>query len=72
MITRMKRGQAVDSGFELIAELDQVEGAPSEVTNKGIVQPHLRRRKVEVPCVDGLDACLDGSFHLPWILPRAC
>ena len=42
----------------MVAELDQVEGIPSEVIDKGGVETHLRRRMVEVPCDDGLDACL--------------
>ena len=62
----------IECGFELVAELDQVEGIPSEVIDKGGVETHLRRREVEVPRDDGLDACLYGSFHLPRILPRAC
>ena len=62
----------IECGFELVAELDQIEGIPAEVINKGGIEVHLRRREVEVPCDDGLDACLYGSFHLPWILPRAC
>ena len=67
------RGEAdIECGFELVAEFDQVEGIPSEVADKGCVEAHLRRREVEVPCDDGLDACLYGSFHLPRILPRAC
>ena len=67
------RGKAdVECGFELIAELDQVEGVASEVTDKGGVKTDLRRREVEVPRDDGLDACLNGSFHLPRILPHAC
>ena len=67
------RGEAdVECGFELVAELDQVEGVTSEVANKGGVKANLRRREVEVPRDDGLDACLYGSFHLPRILPRAC
>lgn len=32
--------------------------ATAEVINKGGVEVHLRRRDVEVPCDDGLDACL--------------
>ena len=67
------RGETdIECGFKLVAELDQVEGIPSEVTDKGGVEAHLRRREVEVPCDDGLDACLNGFFHLPRILPRAC
>ena len=62
----------VECGFELVAELDQVEGIPSEVIDKGGVETHLRRREVEVPRDDGLDARLYGSFHLPRILPLAC
>ena len=62
----------IECGFELVAEFDQVEGITSEVTDKGGVEAHLRRREVEVPRDDGLDACLYGSFHLPRILPRAC
>ena len=67
------RGEAdIECGFELVAELDQVEGVASEIPDKGGVEAHLRRREVEVPRDDGLDACLYGSFHLPRILPRAC
>ena len=67
------RGEAdVECGFELIAEFDQVEWVASEVPDKGGVEAHLRRREVEVPCDDGLDACLYGSLHLPRILPRTC
>lgn len=67
------RGEAdIECGFELIAELDQVECISSEVIDKGGVEADLRRREAEVPCDDGLDACLYGSFHLPRILPRAC
>ena len=62
----------VECGFELIAELDQVKGVTSEIPDKGGVKTDLRRREVEVPRDDGLDACLNGSFHLPRILPRAC
>ena len=55
----LRWGQAnVERGFELIAKLDQVEGVASEVTNKGGVQPHLRRREVEVPRDDGLHLIL--------------
>ena len=67
------RGEAdIECGFELVAEFDQVEGITSEVANKGGVEAYLRRREVEVPRDDGLDACLYGSFHLPRILPRVC
>ena len=67
------RGQAdVERGFELIAELDQVERVATEVANKDGVEAHFRRRKVEVPRNDGLDACLNGSFHLPPSLPHKC
>ena len=67
------RGEAdVECGFELIAEFDQVERVTTKVTNKGGVETHLRRREVEVPCDDGPDACLYGSFHLPSSLPRKC
>ena len=62
----------IERGFELVAELDQVECVASEVIDKGGVEAHLRRREVKVPRDDGLDACLYGSFHLPRILPRAC
>ena len=62
----------IECGFELIAELDQVEWVISEILDKGGVETDLRRREVEAPCDDGLDACLYGSFHLPRILPRAC
>ena len=47
-------------------------GGYSEVTDKGGVEAHLRRREVEVPRNDGLDACLNGSFHLPSSLPHEC
>ena len=67
------RGEAdVEGGLELIAELDQVERVASEVTNKGGVETNLRRRKVEVPRNDGLDACLNGTFHLPSSLTLKC
>ena len=67
------RGEAdIECGFELVAEFDQAEGGASKVADKGGVEVHLRGQKVEVPCNDGLDACLYGSFHLPRILPRAC
>ena len=53
------RGEAdIECGFELVAELDQVEGVTSEIPDKGGVEAHLRRREVEVPRDDGLDACL--------------
>ena len=52
-------GQAnVERGFELIAKLDQVEGVASEVGEEGVIQPHLRRREVEVPRDDGLHLIL--------------
>lgn len=36
------RGEAdIECGFELVAELDQVEGVTSEVTNKGGVEADL-------------------------------
>lgn len=53
-------------------KLNQVEGVASEVGEKRVVQPHLRRREVEVPRNDGLDACLNGFFHLPSSLPHKC
>ena len=60
------RGEAdIECGFELVAELNQVERIPSEVIDKGGIEADLRRREVEVPRDDGLDACLYGSFHLP-------
>ena len=62
----------IECGFELIAELDQVERIASEITNKGGVEVHLRRREVEVPRNEGLDACLNGFFHLPSSLPHKC
>ena len=34
----------VECGFELIAELDQVEGVATQITNKGGVEADLRRR----------------------------
>ena len=67
-----RREADVECGFELIAKFDQVKRVPSEVTNKGGVETHLRRREVEVPCDDGLDACLNRSFHLPPSLPHKC
>ena len=67
------RGEAdVECGFELIAEFDQVKGVSTKISNKGGVETHLRRREVEVPCDDGLDACLNRSFHLPSSLPHKC
>ena len=67
------RGEAdIECGFELVAELDQVERGASEVADKGGIEADLRRREIEVPRDDCLDACLYGSFHLPRILPRAC
>ena len=67
------RGEAdVEGGLELIAELNQVERVPSKVSNKGGVETNLRRRKVEVPRNDGLDACLNGTFHLPLSLTLKC
>ena len=66
-------GQAdVECGFELVTELDQVKRVASEVTNKAGVEAYLRRRKVEVPRNDGLDACLNGTFHLPSSLTLKC
>ena len=62
----------IECGFELVAEFDQVEGVTAKITDKGGVETDLRRREVEVPRDDGLDACLYGSFHLPRILSRAC
>ena len=62
----------IECGFELIAELDQVEGVASEIPDKGGVEVHLRRREVEVPRNEGLDACLNGFFHLPSSLPHKC
>ena len=67
------RGEAdIECGFEVIAELNQVKGASSKVPDKGGVEAHLRRREVEVPRNEGLDACLNRSFHLPSSLPRKC
>ena len=67
------RGEAdVERGFELIAKFDQVEGVTSEIPDKGGVEAHLRRREFKVPCNDGLDACLYGSFHLPPSLTHKC
>ena len=40
-------------------------GGYSEVADKGGVEADLRRREVEVPRDDGIDACLYESFHLP-------
>ena len=62
----------IECGFELVAELDQVKRVPSEVVDKGSVKMNLRRWEFEVPCDDDLNACLNQSFHLPQILPRAC
>ena len=62
----------IECGFELIAELDQVERVAAEIPDKGGVEAHLRRWEVEVPRNDGLDACLNGSFHLPSSLPHKC
>ena len=62
----------IECGFELIAELDQVEWIASEVIDKGSVEAHLRRREVEVTRNDGLDARLNGFFHLPSSLPHKC
>ena len=62
----------IECGFELIAELDQVKGVASEVPDKGGVEAYLRRREVEVPCDDGLDTCLNRSFHLPSSLTQKC
>ena len=67
-----RREADVECGFELIAELDQVEGVATQITNKGGVEAHFRRREVEVPRDDGLDACLNGSFHLPSSLTHEC
>ena len=53
------RGQTdIECCFKLIAKLDQVKRIPSEVTNKGGVEAHLRRREVEVPRDDGLHPVL--------------
>ena len=62
----------IESGFDFRTKLNQVEGIPSEVGEKRVVQPHLRRREVEVPRNDGLDACLNGFFQLPSSLPHKC
>ena len=62
----------IECGFELVAELDQVERIASEIPDKGGVEVHLRRREVEVPRNEGLDACLNGFFHLPSSLPHKC
>ena len=62
----------IEFGFESVAEFDQVERVTTKIINKGSVEVDLRRREVEVPRDDGLDACLYGSFHLPRILPLAC
>ena len=67
------RGEAdVECGFELIAEFDQVKRVPSKVPDKGGVEAYLRRREIEVPRNEGLDACLNGFFHLPSSLPHKC
>lgn len=50
------REEDIEFGLKLIAELNHVKGIAAEITDKGIVQPHLRRREVEVPRDDGLDA----------------
>ena len=56
----MGRGEAdIECGFDLAAELDHVEGIASKITDKGCVETHLCRRKVEVPRDDGLDPTLD-------------
>ena len=53
------RGQAdIECGFELVAELDQVERVTTKIPNKGGVEAHLRRREVEVPRDDGLHSGL--------------
>ena len=53
------RGEAdVECGFELIAEFDQVKRIPSEISDKGGVETHLRRREVEVPRDKGLHLVL--------------
>ena len=49
----------VECGFELAAELDQVEGIPAKIVDKRRIQPQSGRRKVEVPRDDGLDPTLD-------------
>ena len=48
----------IESGFDFRTKLDQVEGVTSEVGEKRVVQPHLRRREVEVPRNDGLHPVL--------------
>ena len=53
-----RRQADIECGFKLIAKLDQVEGVATEVTNKGGVEAHLRRREFEVPCDDGLHPVL--------------
>ena len=54
-----RREADIERGFELVAELDQVKGVSTKISNKSGVEAHLRRREVEVPCDDGLDACLN-------------
>ena len=54
------RGESdIERGFELAAELDQVEGISTEVVDERRIQPQSGRRKVEVPRDDGLDPTLD-------------
>ena len=62
----------IESRFDFRTKLNQVERVPSEVVDKGGVEAHLRRREFEVPCDDGLDACLNRSFHLPSSLTQKC
>ena len=54
----------IECGFELIAELDQVERVASEVIDKGGVEAHLRRREVEVPRDEGLHRTFYRIIHL--------
>ena len=59
------RGEAdIECGFELVAELDQVEWVPSEVVDKGGVEAHLRRREIEVPRDEGLHQAFYRIIHL--------
>ena len=48
----------IECGFELIAELNQVERVASEVIDKGSVKTNLRRWEVEVPRDEGLHQAL--------------
>ena len=62
----------VEDGFKGVGKFDQVERVTTKINDKGCVEADLRRREVEVPCDDGLDTCLNRSFHLPSSLPHKC